>query len=308
MSERTQQTASANNEILKRSVESGNVGQHSDALYDSNRVLKTDPFNAMAYSVRGVANFKLGLYDSALEDFQTALFIDPGLAHAYCGRGAVRGKQKQFLAAIYDFTMSLKLDDTYATAYANRAAALTILEKNKLALVDFTRALRYEPNAKTLIGRARVFVKLDLLDAAIDDCLTAIEVDKEYADAYFLLFDLCIEDKNYDQAIEHMTRLLDLHPSMARAYYLRAYAYDKCGSEKSALKDLAEAARLDTEFQSAFEEALNQRQDRQPEPASEQLSVFDPAIHSGRSISLQSIMPKPAPVLVPASSSFANLR
>ena len=235
-------------QTLQRSLTFGCAGQHELAIANAESILRRNPYNALAYSIRATSNFQLGLFEASLHDFEAALFLDPASAQAYCGRGALKGKQNQLYEAITDFDQAIKLDHTFADAYANRGSAYFKLGLHAFALFDFTRALELKSAARIFVGRARVYVEQKQFEAARDDCMSSIEVQKNYAPAYFLLCELCIRFKNYEQAIEHMTQLIELEPTLGAAFYKRAIGYNECGNENLAMQDLVEAARLDETF------------------------------------------------------------
>ena len=76
---------------------------------------------------------------------------------------------------------------------------------------------------------ARLTAIKNEIDRAIDDYTQAIELDTDYADAYYNRGNACHNKREYDRAIVDYNRAIELKPNYAEAYYNRGVTY----SEKS---------------------------------------------------------------------------
>ncbi|MFH1540653.1 MAG: tetratricopeptide repeat protein [Elusimicrobiota bacterium] len=84
-----------------------------------------------------------------------------------------------------------------------------------------------------------------IYDKTIEYYTEAIEIDKNYVDAYINRGKTYIRKGLYDEAIEDYNKAIEINPKLAEAYYRRGIAY-KCGKgwEKLAMKDFNKAAKL----------------------------------------------------------------
>ncbi|XP_072755548.1 mitochondrial import receptor subunit TOM70 isoform X1 [Anoplolepis gracilipes] len=113
---------------------------------------KTPIQQAQQYKLQGNIQFKMGKYDEAILQYNKAIDICPS-------------ENKEDLA----------------TFYQNRAAAYEQLKKYSAVKADCTKALELNPKyAKALLRRARIFVEIGDLEAALDD-VTAVCNDEGYS-------------------------------------------------------------------------------------------------------------------------------
>ncbi|MGE3539451.1 MAG: tetratricopeptide repeat protein [Candidatus Tectimicrobiota bacterium] len=59
------------------------AGEYKKAIQAFDKVLKDNPFHALAYSNQGYSYRKLGQYEKALELYEKALALEPNLAEAH---------------------------------------------------------------------------------------------------------------------------------------------------------------------------------------------------------------------------------
>ena len=74
-------------------------------------------------------------------------------------------------------------------------------------------------------------------DEAIEECNKAIELDPNYALAYFNRGAAYINKGQYDLAIADCNKAIELDPNNAKAYANRAYAYKLQGKKAEAIAD-----------------------------------------------------------------------
>ena len=77
----------------------------------------------------------------------------------------------------------MKNDD--AQSYINRAFAYNKLEEYQKAADDYTSALGLQENEVIYCNRGNCYVKLERYDEAMADYNKSIELNAEYADAYY---------------------------------------------------------------------------------------------------------------------------
>ena len=86
------------------------------------------------------------------------------------------------------------------------------------------------------------------MQAAIDDYTKAIELNPNYAEAYFNRGNVYSYRNNYlksySQAIADYTQAINLNPNFASAYQGRGLCYKAIGRNSEAEKDFAKATEL----------------------------------------------------------------
>jgi len=93
----------------------------------------------------------------------------------------------------------------------------------KHALDCYTKGLRYislntqidvSHAATLLVNRAATLHRLELLDAAVQDCTRAIELQPDYAKAWYRRGRIQADLRNYENAIDDMKKVLSLESSV----------------------------------------------------------------------------------------------
>ena len=107
--------------------------------------------------------------------------------------------------------------------------AINIL--NKLEKQKYNRTLVYEE-------KAQVYAMLDNQKAARASLRAAVQSDLRNLDALMALSSLQIEDREWEEALNGLNRLIRREPDRFEAYLLRASAWSKSGNLNKALEDL----------------------------------------------------------------------
>lgn len=92
-------------------------------------------------------------------------------------------------------------------------------------------------------------------DKAIEDYTKAIELNPNFADAYYNrgLAWVAIKEKEYDKAIKDYTKAIELKPDYADAYYNeRGLAWKAKGKYKEAINDYTDAIKIKPDFANAY--------------------------------------------------------
>ena len=116
-----------------------------------------------------------------------------------------------------------------------------------------SEAAALDPGRKlTFISRGSAYLKLNLLEEALDDFNHAIDIDPEYARAFHLR-GLVEEKRGADaRALEDFTRAIDIDPEYGAACHSRATLHTKMGHEDLAVEDIAMVQHLSTKNLETF--------------------------------------------------------
>jgi tetratricopeptide (TPR) repeat protein len=125
---------------------------------------------------------------------------------------------------------------------------------------DFRRAVdELERRAAHNASDARLFnnlgfayYNLNIRQKACQAYTQAIELDPQFAEAYYNRSVIYLEMGHYQEAIRDNTRALSINPMLANAYNNRGLTYLKMGYLDQALKDLHEALRLNDRLPNGY--------------------------------------------------------
>jgi tetratricopeptide (TPR) repeat protein len=129
-------------ELINQSREKFGRKDFAGAMDDLNKVIKTNPKNAIAYNGRGLVKFILSDLKGSMADYNMAITLDPKYAGAYNNRGALKLHRGDFDNALVDITKAITLDPNLADAYNNRGTVFSQLGKREVAIKDYEKAIK----------------------------------------------------------------------------------------------------------------------------------------------------------------------
>jgi tetratricopeptide (TPR) repeat protein len=199
----------------------GKIREYSEAL-------RINPKHPEAFYKRCCAYCAKGQLDHAFKDCDDMIALNPDDANAFYVRGRMfmfRAEDNIFMGGDEDLAMR------YDRAVADYGRAVT----------DLTQAVDLKPGEGSY--------REDLEEALRKKEETIKGKEPE------VLHDRgikCIKRRDYDQAIEAFTRLIQLEQNSARRYSNRAYAYGAKGDYDKAIADYTQAIKLSPENEYAY--------------------------------------------------------
>ncbi|MCL2931472.1 MAG: tetratricopeptide repeat protein [Trichodesmium sp. MAG_R03] len=127
-------------ELYKRGVAKGQLGNYQGAILDYTKALEINPYWAEVLYHRGFASYKLQDYQNANVDYTKALFLDPYLVEVYYYRGLCRMKLRYIQAGMEDYTKALEINPNFAHIFYQRGLVYLELQEYHLARFDFRKA------------------------------------------------------------------------------------------------------------------------------------------------------------------------
>ena len=263
--------------------------QYEKALEPLRRVLGTNPQNAGAHHMLGKSYFMLGDFGKSTLELQTALKITPKDYDIAYTLGLAYLKQRQFAPAQQIYERMLKqfgdraqLRIIFGRGYRETGFLAEAIEEFKKAVAldpHFPRAHYYlgltyllKDGAARLPDAAREFkVELDShpdeffanyylgivylidrkWDLAIPLLQKAVRIQPANPDPYFHLGQAYQATQRYPEAIEVLTKSIDLNPELshndyqvATAHYRLGQSLLRAGHREAADKELQQAAEL----------------------------------------------------------------
>ena len=197
-----------------------------------------NPFTAVGYTQRGIAQYELGNYEAAMAYYDRAIRYDPSYAEAYYQRGLVFIEMDKTSFAVEDFEHALALglmmdeDDDYAQVYFRRGNDYFDAELFTFAIDDYDVALKLDPQASEIYAqRAETQLLLKNYGAAIQDIEKAISINPaiekgdEYAIAYYSRAVRLIDDGNSESGLTDLNEAIRLNEKYGDSYALRGDLY-----------------------------------------------------------------------------------
>ena len=219
-----------------------------------------NPFTAVGYTQRGIAQYELGNFEEAMAYYDRAIRYDPNYAEAYYQRGLVFIEMDKTSFAVDDFEHALALglmmdeDDDYAQVYFRRGNDYFDAELFAFAIDDYDVALKLDPQASEIYAqRAETHLLLKNFDLAIQDIEkailinAAIEKGNEYALAYYSRAINLIDDGKPEAGLTDLNEAIRLDTSYGDAYALRGDLFLMKHQYERAIEDLNQALEINGE-------------------------------------------------------------
>ena len=221
------------------------VGYWRNSITLFEHTIKVTEHNIIAYNTRAGAYGRLGNHRQAIEDSNKAIELNPKYAEAYNTRAVAYGSLGNHRQAIEDYNKAIELNPKYAMAYNNRAVAYGSLGNHRQATEDYNKAIELNPKYPMAYNnRGNAYERLGDHRQAIEDYNKAIELNPKYAMAHNSRGNSYERLGDHRQAIEDYNKAIELNPKYAMAYNNRAVSYGSLGNHRQAIADLKTAARL----------------------------------------------------------------
>ncbi len=201
-------------------------------------------------------------YEMALVELDEAVHLAPDFAEAYFWRGktlATDLNEENLKAGIEEITYAINLKPDYTDAYLERGKIHLQLGELEKAEEDFNKALSLKPNLEEAYIH---LAQIELYRGNYEKALEKLQkvYNKEGKDNYkyfFYLGKIHFNNKEYPQAIELLSKAIEINPYLVDAYDLRAQSYKEIGEYKKAIEDFKKAYTLMPEEKRFFVEISN---------------------------------------------------
>jgi len=187
--------------------------------------------------------------DKAIEHLTNAIKIKPDSEQAYDNRGVAYAQSNppRMDDAIKDFSKALEIKADYAEAHNNLANALLMRGHTDDAIQHYQIAVKLNPDYTdalhnlgcTLGDRAQMLLSSNkpadkqqgeqLMDEAIKDIAHAVSLDERSPGTQSDLAKMQVMAGQYDEAIEHCNKAIEIAPNFPKPYEVLSVAYFKKG-------------------------------------------------------------------------------
>jgi len=189
---------------------------------DSKKLSKQEKLDVSALCEKADIKLKVGEEDEAVKLLVQALAIDPVNTTAQ-QKLAMLYMQKQMYSAAAALFKQLGELTNDAVHYSNLGLALYQQQEFEASKEAYQRAVVLDPSRpQRFVSLAQVYRSLDQLSNAVIAATKAHDMEPENMDFLFLIADLQMDLKNYEESLNALTKILELEPKNSEAKnYLR---------------------------------------------------------------------------------------
>jgi tetratricopeptide (TPR) repeat protein len=204
--------------FLNKGISFLGVGQYNSALKDLIESEKYYSGNPKVHYYLGIAYHGKGMQDRAIDEFKEAISLDRNYSEAHNYLGTLYLEQGLWDEAIGEFKKALSyyLYDTPAIALYNMAWAYYSKKDYNNALINYHKALNVDsmttlrPQIEKNIGL--IYYDQGNIPEAIVHLKKSVELDSSLFDAYFLLGQSYLKDKDNKNARRAFQNVIELSP------------------------------------------------------------------------------------------------
>ena len=214
-----------------------NLGEYNDAAESFSHAIEKEPDEAEHYYDRSWTYCNMDKYEDSIVDINKALEIEPKTSAFYYDRGRFEYWAERYKDAVNSFTKGIELKPT-ENKYLFRGNSYMALEEFDLALADFNSSIEIEPEfARAYFRRGILYKKMELLENAAKDFKKAIELDPKCDDAMTELGFIHIQMGKND-AMKYFNKAIKINPC-AGNYFSRVAARAEILKRQNAIENFA---------------------------------------------------------------------
>ena len=231
-----------------RGISRANLGDLNGAAEDYLKAQQYDRANIEALEERAVVLSKLQDFDALIDNYNAMIAVDPSNTNAYLERGNFKMKIEDYESAVSDFSQVITLNQKLGEAYFNRGRSYAKLEMYDKARMDFDKSAELnfkKPGAFYNAGLASLKMEdVPGANAYLFKVISADDTGEYSAKANYLLgVSEMMKGKNAN-AIDFFNTAIELNSEYADAYYNRGIAYGLIDQHAEALSDLEKCLNL----------------------------------------------------------------
>jgi len=236
----------------------GKIPEALGALEEANRM---DSENTSALTKLAELYIIFRDYKKALDYIDNAIKINEIEPKPYFLRGIVLLENSDTLKGIRNFQKAIDVDNDFFDAHL-QLGMLYAGRKNKLAVDYLNNALNIDPGNKEVTYYLALFYQeTNNYDKAIQFYNAILDDDPDF---YFALYNIgfinLVYLKDFETAIDYFTQTVDINSEYADAYYNRGFAYELLKDVDNSRSDYNKALEFNPNYEKAVE-GLNRIED-----------------------------------------------
>ena len=206
------------------------INKKEEAIASLKKAIEINPNYAQAYNNLGDVYIDDTI--TAITLFKKAIAIKPNFTEAYYNLGNAYkdiGKREE---AIKAYKKAIKIDPQYANAYSNLGAVYSAMNRKEEAITSYEKAIEINPQlAEAHYNLGNLYNDINKKQEAITSYKKAIAINLNYAQAHNNLSVAYYRDKQYNLAIEHCDKALELGHNIHPEFLKLLEPYRSQGSE-----------------------------------------------------------------------------
>lgn len=205
------------------------------AIEDYSTAISYVPDYYDLYKNRAEIYYNLGQYDLSDKDYSQMILLDQGDVIGYMGIGRNAMDQERYKDAIEVFDFVIKLNKNYSSGYSFRAECLMALKDYNAAIDDIITAINIDNNEKAY------YLMMNVADVAVNELVARLKIQcaksQNRASWNFYLAKVFEHTKQYEKAIEQIkiTSQIEYAPYLSS---MISICYSSLGEYSSALKHI----------------------------------------------------------------------
>jgi cytochrome c-type biogenesis protein CcmH/NrfG len=193
------------------------IDEETSDLDENKKLSKQEKIDVFALCDKADIKLKVGEEDEAIKLLVQAMAIDPANTTAQ-QKLAMLYMQKQMYSAAAALFKQLGEITNEAVHYSNLGLALYQQQEFEAAKEAYQRAVVLDPSRpQRFVSLAQVYRSLDQSSNALVAANKASEMDPENIDFLFLIADLQMDSKNYEESLNALKKILELDPANSEA-------------------------------------------------------------------------------------------
>lgn len=237
--------------------------RYTEIISATGRMLGTDPMDPVALAFNGFANFYLGItqvspddkqqyMEQAITSLRRTLLVShvpyPAQVHYVLGKAYYQDGQYYTDLAIDHLNRALTLGYRASDIYEFLGLSYSRVGYYQKAIDSFLKALDDNPKDVLYYTIAQTYNQMQNYGDALRYAQKAIDSSNDdflVQKARFLLGDVYLSQKKYDDAEQQYRKILDASPQSADAHYYLGEVYAARGDRVAARHEWVEAIRID---------------------------------------------------------------
>ncbi|MEW5946108.1 MAG: tetratricopeptide repeat protein [bacterium] len=200
--------------------------------------------------------------DGAIAQYEKAASLEPDPAGAFYNLGIAYYRKRAYNQAVGAFRKSLSFDPENGLAYYNVAKSLAAADMRSEAVEAFREAIGRDPeNPEIFHSLGQAYDRWGDFDRAVSCYRRALALKPDHFDVRGNLAISLINRKNYPDAVEILSSLVEEQPDSAIAFYHLGKAYRGLGDAPRAASSFRRAAELEpgnTAYKDALERLMKE--------------------------------------------------
>ncbi|MBD2147786.1 serine protease [Sphaerospermopsis sp. FACHB-1194] len=224
-----------------------------EAIEAFDRAIQLKPaFIHLAYYGKGLALSSKKKYQEAVAPLQQAVKSQPDFVAAWSQLSKVYIYLQQPKEALPAINKAIELQPNNPNWYNEKSGVLSALKRYAEAEVAINEAIKLSPRSGFYTNRGNLYVQQKKWELALADYNQAININPDFALAYYNRGNLYSDQKKWELALADYNQAIKINPDDADAYNNRGVLYSDQKKWELALADYNQAIKINPDDAGAY--------------------------------------------------------